>query len=211
MAGVWRLLEKLPTPIVSVAEAKRHCNVDFDDDDDLFGALVATATDRLDLERGILGRPLLTQQWEYTAPAPLASGSADARLRGLPPSAGFILDRAPNLTLLAVEALTGGLYVALDMASLALRRVSSETSFLRLGAGRAWPVYDVDEAAWRIRVSLGYGATPADVPAPIRAAALLIIGHLYANREAVAGYGAALQETPMGVEALLAPYRKPQF
>ena len=60
-------------------------------------------------------------------------------------------------------------------------------------------------------MTLGYGMAESSIPAPIRSAALLMIGHLYQNREAVTGYGAALQETPMGVEALLAPYRKAAF
>jgi hypothetical protein len=37
---------------------------------------------------------------------------------------------------------------------------------------------------------------------------LLLIGHLYENREAVAsGAGVASAELPLGVRALLAPYR----
>lgn len=210
MPGVWRLVSKQATPIVSVDEAKRHCNVDFSDDDEIFAALVAVATERLDLEHGVLGRPLLTQVWEYTTAAPVASGSADPRLRGWPPSSGFILDRAPLVSLDSVAYLSGGLYIAVDAAALALRRISAETFFLRLATGQSWPAVDNDEAAWRVRVTLGYGAEPENVPRPLRAAALLLVGHLYANREAVAGYGAALQETPLGVEALLTPYRKPQ-
>ena len=44
---------------------------------------------------------------------------------------------------------------------------------------------------------------------PIRHAALLIVGHLYLNREAVSS--ATLSEIPLGVEALTAPYRAPSF
>lgn len=43
------------------------------------------------------------------------------------------------------------------------------------------------------------------VPASIRAAILLIIGHLYANREETTA--AAVEHLPMGVKSLLRPYR----
>lgn len=49
-------------------------------------------------------------------------------------------------------------------------------------------------------------AMPMVVNAPIRAAVLLVLGHLYANREnSVTGVSA--QDLPMGAHALLWPYR----
>ncbi len=48
------------------------------------------------------------------------------------------------------------------------------------------------------------------VPTPIRQAMLLMVGHLYENREA-STVGPAITELPMGVEALLAPYRVLRF
>lgn len=58
-----------------------------------------------------------------------------------------------------------------------------------------------------IDVSAGY-ASPADVPAPIKQAMHLLIGHWYGNRSAVeSGLRAAAIEVPMGVDSLLAPYR----
>jgi len=50
----------------------------------------------------------------------------------------------------------------------------------------------------------GYGAAAA-VPKAIKQALLLLIGHLYENREAVTT--ANLNELPMAVNALLYPYR----
>lgn len=44
------------------------------------------------------------------------------------------------------------------------------------------------------------------VNAPIRAAVLLILGHLYANRENTVT-GVSVQALPMGAHALLWPYR----
>ncbi len=45
------------------------------------------------------------------------------------------------------------------------------------------------------------------VPAPIRHAILLMVGHLYGSRDAVTTTAAQPAQLPLGVEALLAPYR----
>jgi uncharacterized phiE125 gp8 family phage protein len=211
MAYAWRLVARSVTPIVSLAEAKRQTNtLDFPDDDALLSSLLDVVTQHLDLEHGIIGRPLLTQVWEYLAPnPPLTNGLFDPRLRGLPPQTGFVLDRAPLVSIDKVEYLQDGAYVTQPATQYVLRSISSELSLLRMASGVALPRVDADEAAWRITVTLGYGATPDLIPAPIRQAALLLISHLYQNREAVTGWGAALQETPLGVAALLAPYRAP--
>lgn len=68
-----------------------------------------------------------------------------------------------------------------------------------------WPTAQPDRAdAVRITFTAGYGATAASVPAPLRAAVLLLTGDLYENREA--GGAKALIENP-AVQRLLSPYR----
>jgi uncharacterized phiE125 gp8 family phage protein len=213
MTGVYNLVSSSSTPIVSLAEAKLQTNTtDFGDDDALLTSLLDVATQHFDLENGIIGRPLLTQVWEYTAPPPpQGNGRSDPRLRGLPPATGFVIDRAPLQSVDKVEYLQDGAYQTLASGQWVKRKISKELTFVRLAKGVAWPRVDDDEAAWKITMSLGYGATAADVPAPIRHAALLMISHLYQNREAVTGFGAALQETPLAVAALVAPFRAPNF
>ncbi|PPQ34407.1 hypothetical protein CKO16_22495, partial [Rhodoblastus acidophilus] len=64
MPGLWQKISGSDAPLVSITEAKAHVNAaDFSDDDTLLTALTGVATDRLDLENGIIGRPLLTQAW----------------------------------------------------------------------------------------------------------------------------------------------------
>lgn len=58
-----------------------------------------------------------------------------------------------------------------------------------------------------------YGNSPDEpLPASIKAAILLMIGHLYENREATnqgGGFGTTLvNELPLGVQALLIPYQR---
>jgi len=45
------------------------------------------------------------------------------------------------------------------------------------------------------------------VPAPIRHAILLMVGHLFAHRDAVTATQAKPEQLPLGVDALLSPFR----
>lgn len=58
---------------------------------------------------------------------------------------------------------------------------------------------------WRAGYPLTEGTSAA--PAPIRHAILLMVGHLYANRDGVTVTTAKPEQLPLGVEALLAPFR----
>lgn len=69
-----------------------------------------------------------------------------------------------------------------------------------------WPDTQVDRVnAVRVRFVAGYGGAAA-VPQAIKAAMLLLIGHLYERREQSI-VGTIVAELPMGVPALLAPYQ----
>ena len=69
------------------------------------------------------------------------------------------------------------------------------------GYGVTWPTVTLYPAGGiRIRFVAGYGLAAA-VPGMTKAAILLLIGHLYENREA--GQEKALQEIPFGVKSLL--------
>lgn len=209
MSGVWRRVSRLDDPIVSLAEAKRQTNtIDFDDDDLVLSALCDVVTRHLDLGEGVTRRPLLTQTWQMTAPAPICSDALlQARLRSLPHSRGFYIDQAPLQAIEKLEALQSGVYVEIPSADYVTRPLLGEATWLRMKDGVAWPEADRDEAAWRVTARLGYGATPDTVPAPLRHAALMLLAHMYQNRESVSGWGSNLAETPMAFEALVGPYR----
>ena len=71
--------------------------------------------------------------------------------------------------------------------------------------GTTWPVFTpYPTSPIRVRFVAGY----ADLPAAIRLAMLLLIGHWYENREAT---GTAGNEINFSVHALLAPYRVEVF
>ena len=57
-----------------------------------------------------------------------------------------------------------------------------------------------------IDVTAGYGTDAEAVPAPLRHAILQLVAHWYENRSAVT-YDRAQGISPLGVDALIAPYR----
>ncbi|MBA3853337.1 MAG: hypothetical protein C0503_02920 [Gemmatimonas sp.] len=77
---------------------------------------------------------------------------------------------------------------------------------IRPAYGLVWPSTRDIWAAVQVTYTVGYGDTPAEVPASIRAAIKLLLGHLYANREAVIT-GTIASALPLAVESLLATYR----
>lgn len=67
--------------------------------------------------------------------------------------------------------------------------------------GHSWPSARSQPGALTVDFTAGYG-TAANVPAVIKEAVLMLMGHLYENREATTDL--KLMELPLGVRALLA-------
>lgn len=80
-------------------------------------------------------------------------------------------------------------------------------SWLLPAAGVDWPKAGTFANAVKIRYSAGYGngSDNETLPYALRAAILLVLGHLYANREDATEK--ALASIPIGAEALLRPMR----
>lgn len=188
-----------PAALIDLDAAKVHLRVDGDDEDALIASYVAAATDRLDGIGGILGRCLMPQTWTASF-----WGFAGDRLR---------LPLRPVASITSVKYYdTAGTLQTFSAAKYGL--LTDELGpYVRLLYPNIWPAdvaVDRDNAVVVTFVA-GY-ADAASVPAPIKAAILLMVGDLYANREtAVIGVPAA--EIPMSttVQALLAPYRAGSF
>lgn len=76
---------------------------------------------------------------------------------------------------------------------------------------QSWPTAVMTPNSIKIRFRAGYntsGESPQDAPLPkaLRAAMLLLIGHLYANREATST-AANIEQIPLGINALIERYR----
>lgn len=172
--------------MVSLEEAKRHCRVDFADDDDLIFALIQTATSYFDGYSGVLGRALLPQTWRQDF-----DGFYDVMRLPVGP----------------VQSVTSVIYQDVSgvdqtlNASQYVLLTDDYGAYIQLAADQSWP--NVGERADAVRVT--YSAGSATVIPAIRMAALLLIGHWYANREA--GVANSMSDLPMGVDALIAPHR----
>jgi uncharacterized phiE125 gp8 family phage protein len=65
--------------------------------------------------------------------------------------------------------------------------------------GATWPPTRVQPAAATVTYSVGYGATHESVPELLRYGMMLVVGHMYKNREAVVT-GTIATEIPLGAQ-----------
>lgn len=176
---------------VSLVEARAHLRVDHTDEDDLIAGLLDAAIAHLEGVDGVLGRALCTATYELVLDA---FPYEDALRIPLPPLQSVASVRYYN----AAGALT-----TLASATYLVDTVN-QPGWVVLVDGASWPDTQPGANAVIIRFDAGHGAAAA-VPAPIKAAIKLIVGHLYRNREATTVE--ALAATPLAVDALIAPYR----
>lgn len=182
---------------VGLVEMKSHLRVierDGDgvalpfEDDDLIKAYIAAAVDHLDGWAGILGRALVTQTWRQDY---AGFGCLRLALGPVASVASVTYFDAANET----QTLPPETYVKLTDA---------RGAYLSLAPNATWPgTFGRPDA---VSVTYVAGQPAADVPAPIKTAIMLLVGNWYANREA--STETAMTVLPMGVQALLAPYRR---
>lgn len=173
---------------VSLAEAKLHLRVDGTDEDALITGLIDAAVSHLDGYAGVLGRCMVTQTWRQD----FDRWSKCLRLPVLAAAVSSVKVRSSEGTLSTVSS-----------DDYALKQ-DARSSYVRFDDSYSYPGDLAQANGILIEFTAGYGNAAA-VPAALKAAALLIVGHLYANREAV---GEALTELPLGVAALITPYRR---
>lgn len=188
---------------VSLDEAKTHCRVTGSADDTLLGVLISAARKRVE-----------DISWRTLMPATLQ----------------LTLDDWPNsdtieLWLPPLQSVTSIQYTVRDGTAKTLSSdayvvdTASTPGRVRLKADYFWPTDNLREVGGIvITYQAGVSNTTATAQnvatiralvSPIhKAAILLIVGHLYENREAVvSGAGLSAFELPMGVDALLTPDR----
>jgi uncharacterized phiE125 gp8 family phage protein len=174
-------------PVVDVAAAKEHLRVDHPDQDDMIEALVAAAQATIEGPTGI-GVAIGPSSWRLSLDAfpaeiriPLGPVRAISAITYVDASGGVQTLDAANYT-----------------ADLDARPARIAPAF-----GKAWPATRETLGAVKILFSAG-----PDVPAKDLVHAIkLLVGHYYANPEAVAAN--TLMKLPLGVEALLARHAAP--
>lgn len=177
---------------VDVAALKQHLRVEHSADDVLITLIRDAATAHLDGWSGILGRCLVNQAWAQSFP----SFPEDGLLR-LP---------FPDVSAVASVAYVDGSGAAQTLPA-SLYRFGNDAlgGFVMLDDAAAWPATDARPAAVTVTFTAGYGADAAAVPAPIRAAILLIAGSLWVNRETTVSE--KIRDNP-ALDMLLAPHRR---
>jgi uncharacterized phiE125 gp8 family phage protein len=176
---------------VSRTEAKAHLRVNGTDEDTLIDGLVSGAVSHLDGYAGVLGRCMVTQTWRQDFDE--FSGNT-LRLPLLAASIASVKTRASDGTLATVSA-----------DDYALKQ-DALGSYVRFDDEYSYPGDLAQANGILVEFTAGYGLA-ASVPAALKAAILLLIGHWYANREAVVT-GTIATELPISVEALITPYRR---
>lgn len=205
-----RTVAPAATP-VSLDEAKKHLRVTDSTDDGLITALIAAVTAQLDGWSGTLGRCLVTQTWTVQ----FDCWPTDRRLVLPFPDvqSAVITCRDP----------AGGTQT-LDPASYSTVQALPRGATVVIWPETVLPALEDRPGAVTVTFVAGYGAADA-VPAPIKTAILLSVGHLYAlgsqnlflRRETVDGVGstewtvseAAGSVIAKAADALLMPYRMP--
>jgi uncharacterized phiE125 gp8 family phage protein len=172
---------------VSLAEAKTHLRVDEDTDDTLIAATITAA--RLHVEHATR-RLLIAQAWRFWRDAWPTSRVIELPVTPLiSVDAVWVIDKAGEETGLDEDS------YEVDIVSVPGR--------IRFGSTPA-PGRDLNGIA--IDVTAGFGEEPDAVPAPLRQAILQLVAHWYENRSAVS-HDRTQGVAPLGVDALIAPYR----
>lgn len=186
---IWVVTAQPQSEPVSVAEAQAHLRVDAADDVAHISALITVA--RQHIER-VCERALITQTWRLSLASFPAGGIC------LP---GGLVTEVTSVAYTdangADTPLSGSAYQT-DLDSQPARLVPA--------VGTSWPATQGDKLnAVRVTYKVGY-ATASAVPAPIKAALLLIVGELYELREGTV-IGASIEDNP-AVRRLLMPYKR---
>lgn len=182
---------------VSLEEAKAHLRVDGDDEDVLIANLITAAREWAE---AYTDRAFITQTWDATFDD------------GFP--ACVELYHPPLIGVTSVTYVDGfGVSQTLAADQYRVDAPAGPKPFpgrVSRAYGVSWPSTQPVNDAVSIRYQAGYGGAAEDVPAAIRSALLLLIGELYKTREDTVT-GTIISSVPMGVEALLWPFRVPDL
>ncbi|MFC3079509.1 head-tail connector protein [Phenylobacterium terrae] len=189
----WTRLTRVTPPtetVVSLDEAKLHLRIgdSNSDDDELVESLIASATAMVEGPQGI-GVALLEQTWRL---------SVDE------------LDDEILIPFGPVQSVTSVTYRDEDGATQTLATslygvdTDRQPAAIYRKPNQSYP--EVEGTSGCVKVTFVTGAaSAAEVPADLRHAVLLLVGHYYENREATSA--TSLKDIPLGVCALLDRHR----
>ncbi len=174
---------------VSLAEAKAHMRIDHTAEDDTITEMITAARQALEDASDLA---LITQSWRV---------SLDNW-----PDTVVELPRRPAQSVTEVRVTNlNGIDVVLDAGTYELKSIGDLARLVKHPSG-IWPAPGRFGGGIEIDYMAGYGNAASNVPKSLRQALLMVIAHVYENRELLSRGGD--QPLPSGVDALLAPYRR---
>jgi hypothetical protein len=210
-----RVTEPAVNP-VTLSEAKAHLRIDANDEDTLISSLVTTATRWAE---DYCDRTWVYTQWKMSVDSfygnvgsPVQFGlksdgnNIDGR-QSVVPNLDLELQRPPMVQSGTATAITiaytptaEASTTTLDATQFRVDRLSTP-GVCRPLYGQTWPSHLLDFNSTTVTYWAGYSADGTSVPGAAKSAILMIVAHLWKNREQTAEV--ALTEVPMGVKALL--------
>lgn len=189
-----KLVTAPATEPVSLEEAKLHLREDGDDQDDLIDLFIQAAREAVEKHTG---RRLIDQVWDvYLDEFPDDDDAIEIALQPIIEVVDVFYTDSAGVE----QTMDDGDDYLLDIVG----------SPARIKAVSAWPSAKETMNAIRARVRVGYldqSVSPAEanVPAAIKAAILLTVGNLYANRETIV-VGQSATELTWAAKFLLRPF-----
>jgi uncharacterized phiE125 gp8 family phage protein len=168
---------------ITLEEAKAHLRVEHDEEDSQIQAWITSA--RMAAENDTK-RVYVTQTWEL-----VLNDLPQGGLIKIPPPV------TPVQEILSIKV--GGTEESLENFAIDIFNAQIVPK-----AGYALPKSNSPVSSIVVTFKAGFGE-PESVPAPLKSAILLRVGHLYLHREAVGASN--LSEVPMAVKHLELPYR----
>lgn len=169
---------------ITLAEAKLQCRVTGTAENDLIESLITAAREAFEAEANVA---LVARTLRLTVDG---FGASPIRLP-FPPAVS--ISSVKYVDGAGVQQTLAGSEYALDM--------SRSPAALVLAYGKSWPATRAQPGAVEIEYVAGYEDAAA-VPGLAKAAIKLLVGHLFANREAVVT-GTITSETPLAYQRLL--------
>jgi uncharacterized phiE125 gp8 family phage protein len=179
---------------IGLDDAKAQCRIDtaVSDEDALVTGLIQAAREWAET---FTSRAFVSQVWYL-------------RLSGFPYDAPIWLPRPPLVSIASVTYVdTNGATQTWSTYDLS-QPAGPHAAYARLQPvyGAVFPIARPQLEAVTVEYTCGYGSATA-VPQAIKQALLLLVAHLYRNREAVSmGSGVGYQDLPLGAASLLSPF-----
>jgi uncharacterized phiE125 gp8 family phage protein len=180
---------------IPVTLARKQCRIDGDYEDELLEIYITAAREWAETELGRCVAPTLVRTTGSAFPADVASAPGT-----------IVLETGPVQRVVGIDYDDeDGVLQTLDPALYAIDD-TGEIPVVRLVGDATWPATSTAANPVRVNYMVGYSAvgdSPQDFPLPgrIKAAMLLVIGHLNANRQD--SVEKALTTIPLGAKRFL--------